>query len=69
VVAPKTMLDKHWWFPDLNEQVLCIMDEHDEDGPLNEIPCDNASLGGACHVVLGQAVPVLAARRATTIRI
>jgi phage baseplate assembly protein V len=32
VVFPKTQLDKAYWLPDINEQVLCIMDENDEDG-------------------------------------
>src|SRR6516162_9033371 len=24
--------DKHFWIPDIGEQVVCLMDEHDEDG-------------------------------------
>src|SRR6516225_3490006 len=32
VVVPKTQNDKAYWVPDLGEQVVCLMDEHDEDG-------------------------------------
>jgi phage baseplate assembly protein V len=32
VTAPKTQSDKLYWMPDLGEQVVCLMDEHDEDG-------------------------------------
>lgn len=32
VVAPKTQDDKAYWMPDAGEQVVCLMDEHDEDG-------------------------------------
>ena len=32
VLAPKTQSDKAYWMPDLGEQVVCLMDEHDEDG-------------------------------------
>jgi phage baseplate assembly protein V len=32
VVVPKTQTDKAYWLPDVGEQVVCMMDEHDEDG-------------------------------------
>ena len=32
VVVPKTEADKAYWLPDVGEQVVCMMDEHDEDG-------------------------------------
>jgi phage baseplate assembly protein V len=32
VVVPKTHNDKAYWLPDLGEQVVCLMDAHDEDG-------------------------------------
>lgn len=32
VCVPKTQNDKAYWIPDIGEQVLCFMDEHDEDG-------------------------------------
>jgi phage baseplate assembly protein V len=32
VVFPKTQNDKAYWMPDVGEQVLCLMDDHDEDG-------------------------------------
>lgn len=32
VVAPKTQNDKCYWLPDIGEQVVCLMDEYDEDG-------------------------------------
>lgn len=32
VVVPKIQNDKYFWQPDLGEQVLVIMDEHDENG-------------------------------------
>ena len=32
VVVPKTQNDKAYWMPDLGEQVICLMDEYDEDG-------------------------------------
>lgn len=32
IVVPKTQNDKAYWVPDLGEQVVCMMDEHDEDG-------------------------------------
>jgi len=32
VVVPKTQNDKAYWMPDIGEQVLCLMDVHDEDG-------------------------------------
>jgi phage baseplate assembly protein V len=28
----KTQNDKEYWIPDLGEQVVCLMDEHDENG-------------------------------------
>jgi len=32
IVVPKTQNDKAYWIPDLGEQVVCLMDERDEDG-------------------------------------
>jgi phage baseplate assembly protein V len=32
VVTPKSQNDKAYWIPDVGEQVVCLMDEHDEDG-------------------------------------
>lgn len=32
VIAFKTQDDKGYWMPDLGEQVVCLMDEHDEAG-------------------------------------
>ena len=32
VLFPKTQDDKAYWIPDLGEQVVCLMDEHDEAG-------------------------------------
>ena len=32
IVVPHTQNDKAYWIPDLGEQVVCLMDEHDEDG-------------------------------------
>ena len=32
VVVPKTQNDKAYWLPDIGEQVVCLMDEHDEAG-------------------------------------
>jgi len=32
VVTPKTQNDKAYWIPDIGEQVVCLMDRHDEDG-------------------------------------
>jgi len=32
VVVPKVQADKAYWLPDLGEQVVCMMDENDEDG-------------------------------------
>lgn len=32
IVMPKTQNDKSYWIPDLGEQVVCVMDEHDEAG-------------------------------------
>lgn len=32
VIVPKTQNDKAYWVPDIGEQVVCLMDEHDEDG-------------------------------------
>jgi phage baseplate assembly protein V len=32
VVTPKSQDDKAYWMPDPGEQVVCLMDEHDEDG-------------------------------------
>ncbi len=32
VVVPKTQNDKAYWIPDIGEQVVCLMDEHDEAG-------------------------------------
>ncbi len=32
IVTPKSQNDKAYWMPDVGEQVVCLMDEHDEDG-------------------------------------
>jgi len=32
VCVPKTQNDKFFWQPDIGEQVVCLMDEHDENG-------------------------------------
>jgi phage baseplate assembly protein gpV len=32
IVVPKTQNDKAYWIPDLGEQVVCLMDAHDEAG-------------------------------------
>jgi len=32
VIVPKSQDDKIYWIPDLGEQVVCLMDAHDEDG-------------------------------------
>jgi phage baseplate assembly protein V len=32
IVTPKTQNDKAYWIPDIGEQVVCLMDSHDEDG-------------------------------------
>jgi phage baseplate assembly protein V len=32
IVVPHTQNDKAYWIPDLGEQVVCLMDEYDEDG-------------------------------------
>jgi phage baseplate assembly protein V len=32
VVVPKTQNDKAFWMPDIGDQVVCLMDEQDEDG-------------------------------------
>jgi phage baseplate assembly protein V len=32
IVVPKAQSDKYYWMPDLGEQVVCLMDQHDEDG-------------------------------------
>ena len=32
ICVPKTQNDKAYWIPDVGEQVVCFMDEHDEDG-------------------------------------
>jgi phage baseplate assembly protein V len=32
ILFPKTQNDKSYWIPDLGEQVVCLMDEHDEAG-------------------------------------
>ena len=32
IVVPKTQDDKAYWIPDIDEQVVCDMDEHDEAG-------------------------------------
>jgi phage baseplate assembly protein V len=32
ICVPKTQNDKAYWVPDVGEQVVCLMDEHDEDG-------------------------------------
>jgi phage baseplate assembly protein V len=32
VIVLKTQNDKSYWLPDIGEQVVCLMDEYDEDG-------------------------------------
>lgn len=32
VIVPKAQNDKAYWLPDVGEQVVCLMDEYDEDG-------------------------------------
>lgn len=32
IVVPKSQNDKAYWIPDIGEQVVCLMDAHDEDG-------------------------------------
>jgi phage baseplate assembly protein V len=32
IVTPKSQNDKAYWIPDVGEQVVCFMDEYDEDG-------------------------------------
>ena len=32
IVVPKSQNDKFYWIPDIGEQVVCLMDERDEDG-------------------------------------
>jgi phage baseplate assembly protein V len=32
IIRQGTQNDKDYWIPDLGEQVVCLMDEHDEDG-------------------------------------
>ena len=32
IVVPKSQNDKGYWIPDIGEQVVCLMDAHDEDG-------------------------------------
>jgi len=32
ILFPKTQNDKSYWIPDIDEQVVCLMDEHDEAG-------------------------------------
>ncbi len=32
ILFPKTQNDKGYWVPDIGEQVVCLMDEHDEAG-------------------------------------
>ena len=32
IIFPKTQNDKVYWIPDIGEQVVCLMDEHDEAG-------------------------------------
>jgi phage baseplate assembly protein V len=32
ICVPKSQNDKAYWIPDVGEQVVCLMDEHDEDG-------------------------------------
>jgi len=32
IVVPKSQNDKAYWLPDIGEQVVCLMDSHDEDG-------------------------------------
>jgi phage baseplate assembly protein V len=34
VIFAKTQNDKLYWMPDVGEQVVCVMDEHDEDGAI-----------------------------------
>jgi phage baseplate assembly protein V len=34
VIQPKTLKDKVYWMPDIGEHVVCLLDEHDEDGAL-----------------------------------
>ena len=31
-MVPKSQNDKAYWIPDVGEQVVCLMDAHDEDG-------------------------------------
>lgn len=57
VTMPKIMQDKFFWQPDIGEQVLCIMDEHDENGAVvGSIPStvDQAPPGlGPDHFYIG----------------
>ncbi len=32
IAVPKTQNDKAYWIPDIGEQVVCLMDDHDEAG-------------------------------------
>jgi phage baseplate assembly protein V len=32
IVVPKSQTDKAYWLPDIGEQVICMMDDRDEDG-------------------------------------
>jgi phage baseplate assembly protein V len=32
ILFSKTQNDKSYWIPDIGEQVVCLMDEHDEAG-------------------------------------
>jgi phage baseplate assembly protein V len=32
IIRQGTQNDKDYWIPDVGEQVVCLMDEHDEDG-------------------------------------
>jgi len=32
IIRQGTQNDKDYWIPDVGEQVICLMDEHDEDG-------------------------------------
>jgi phage baseplate assembly protein V len=32
IIRQGTQNDKDYWIPDIGEQVVCLMDEHDEDG-------------------------------------
>ena len=32
IITPKTQDDKFYWMPDIGEQVVCLMDAHDENG-------------------------------------